>query len=118
MKHLKKLYREHGLEQQFYKSHDGSYFAGATVGEIHRLFLRHLLQWVKQYVPSQTDMVAMGRLMQHRGCIDALSESYTREFGGFLLPFHHAARMRSLPGYAWRPDELHVACCCTFRLRR
>jgi hypothetical protein len=110
IKDLKTLYREHGIQEYFYsQSYDGV-FVTTTINDINRTFVYYLLQRLQQFVTLKADVIMMWWATINPSCVDMIAQKYTEQFQWFLLPFHHAEGMKSLPRYSRKADELHAAC--------
>ncbi len=115
--HLKKIYREYGVEAFLYTSPAEHPFAKKTVGEANRAFISQLVKRMRQYLPEKTSVIAIGRILKNPAFLEVLQEIYGSQCQGFLLPFHYAQTLRIPYQRVWQPDEIHVASCLHYCLK-
>lgn len=115
--HLKKIYREFGVEAYLYTPPTDHPFARNTVGEANRAFIQQLVKRIKQYIPQKSSVIAIWRILKNAGFLEVLQEVYGSQGQGFLLPFHYAQTMHTpYSSKVRQPDEVHVASCMHYAL--
>lgn len=112
--HLKKIYREFGVEAYLYTSPTEHPFARKTVGEANRAFISQLVKRMRQYLPEKASIIAIWRILKNPAFLEVLQEVYG---SGFLLPFHYAQTLKLPYNRVWQPDEVHVASCLHYCMK-
>jgi len=105
---LKQMYKDNGIVQYWYKTHDfieSNPLAKNLVTETLQFYSQMFCKRFQEKNLTGTDVIVISPITKNVHFIETFNEEYKKMTNNYVVPFHHSEKLNTF-GKVWEPDDM------------